>query len=95
MTVYLIHFKDKIGHSQHYIGYTGNLDRRIAAHRGTRWTPENGKTGDGATLLGVANSRGVEWKVVRVWPDGDYDLEKKLKARKKARVFCPVCKGKH
>lgn len=34
---------------------------------------------------------GIEWEVVRTWPDGDRTLERHLKNRKKAWTFCPHC----
>ena len=31
--VYLIHFDEPFQHARHYLGYTKNLDTRLAAHR--------------------------------------------------------------
>jgi hypothetical protein len=100
MAVYLIHFKNKLGRCQHYIGYAKDVDARIAAHRATTWTPptvegEGGTlTGKGATILGVLNHYGIGWDVVQVWPNGDRQLERHLKNQKNARRYCPVCNGK-
>ena len=97
MAVYLIHFKNKLGRCQHYIGYAKNVDSRIAAHRATTWTPptvqgEGGTlTGKGATILAVLNHYGIEWDVVRIWPDGDRAFERHLKNQKNARRYCPIC----
>jgi predicted GIY-YIG superfamily endonuclease len=82
--VYLIHFSQKLSHAQHYLGFVdGNLKRRIRLH----------KSGRGAKLLAAVNLNGIDWQVVRVWPEGDRELERKLKNYKKARCFCPVCRG--
>lgn len=84
--VYLIHFKTKLHHAEHYLGFVErNLPRRIKKH----------KSGAGAKLLAALNRAGIEWEVVRVWKDGDRHFERKLKNYKKARRFCPVCGAKH
>lgn len=38
-----------------------------------------------------AGSRLME--VARVWPEGDRDLERRLKRWHKARTLCPICKA--
>lgn len=83
--VYLIHFKTKLHHAEHYLGFVErNLPRRIKKH----------KSGAGAKLLAALNRAGIDWEVVRVWKDGDRHFERKLKNYKKARCFCPVCGAK-
>src|SRR5436190_351546 len=68
--VYLIHFEEKLHHAQHYIGYVdNNLKQRIRKHRSNK----------GAKLLIAVNSKGIQWEVVRVWEDGDRQLERRLK----------------
>ncbi len=90
MTVYLIHFDRPIGNpdtphgmARHYMGYTENLERRLAGHR----------AGNGSRLMAAVAERGIGWTVARVWPDGDRDLERRLKRRKKHRRLCPICRG--
>ena len=84
--VYLIHFQSKLHHAQHYIGFVEtDLLHRIELHLSNK----------GAKLLAAVNNHGIEWKVVRVWLEGDRRMERKLKNYKKARCFCPVCKDKH
>jgi predicted GIY-YIG superfamily endonuclease len=80
--VYLIHFDKPYRHAKHYIGHCedGKLEQRLARHR----------KGDGAKLLAVIQKAGIGWKVVRIWPDGDRELERKLKNRA-ATDKCPVC----
>jgi predicted GIY-YIG superfamily endonuclease len=84
--VYLIHFEEKLHHAQHYIGFVDkNLQQRIKKHRSNK----------GAKLLVAANSKGIPWEVVRVWEDGNRELERKLKNCKKALCFCPICRNHH
>ncbi len=84
--VYLIHFNEKLHHAQHYLGFVeGDLGQRITLH----------KSGRGAKLLAAINEQGIEWNVVRIWRGADRNFERKLKNRKKARCFCPVCGANH
>jgi len=78
--VYLIHLDQPFRHARHYLGWTLNLERRIAQHR----------AGTGAKLLRAVNRHGIRWEVVRIWPGGP-DLEHTLKARKNSPRLCPVC----
>ncbi len=79
---YLIHFDKPIGGSkaQHYIGFTTDLQNRVASHRAA--------TGSG--LTGRANKIGVSWRVVRVWRGADLESEKALK-RLGGVNLCPIC----
>jgi predicted GIY-YIG superfamily endonuclease len=84
--VYLIHFSEKLHHAQHYIGFVDkNLDQRIKKHRSNK----------GAKLLMAVNNEGIPWEVVRVWEDGNRELERRLKNRKKSRCICPICLNHH
>ena len=47
--VYLIHFDEPFQHARHYLGYTKNLDTRLAAHR----------AGSGARLMKVISEQGI------------------------------------
>ncbi|MEN6316707.1 MAG: GIY-YIG nuclease family protein [Clostridiaceae bacterium] len=81
--VYLIHFDKKYKHAQHYIGYTDDLDRRMYEH-------ELGSKG--ARLLQVVRDAGINFKVVRTWPEGDRSFERRLHNRKKSSQLCPICR---
>jgi predicted GIY-YIG superfamily endonuclease len=81
--VYLIHFDQPYYHAQHYIGTTIDLEHRIRQH-------QSGVSCGGAHLLHAVNLAGISWQVVRIWKGG-HALEKQFKARKNARMFCPVC----
>jgi predicted GIY-YIG superfamily endonuclease len=84
MTCYLLHFDKPISPNhtcQHYLGYSDNLVERLIRHR----------KGNGARLVQVANERGIKWKLVKIWPDGDRKLERKLKNWKNSPRLCPIC----
>ncbi len=83
MTVYLLHLHRKLAHSQHYIGFTTNLDKRLTDHL----------CGMGARFMEVCFERGIEWKLARTW-QGDRAFERWLKRKHGAARFCPVCAGK-
>lgn len=78
--VYLIHLDQPFRHARHYLGWTLNLERRLAQHR----------AGTGAKLLRAVNRHGIGWEVVRLWPGGP-ELEQTLKALKNSPRLCPVC----
>jgi len=80
--IYLIHFNEKLKHSQHYLGFTEDLDSRLERHR----------AGNGARLMEVVTKAGIEWKLARTWL-GDRKLERKLKSRKASTRLCPLCAG--
>ncbi|RJQ25560.1 MAG: endonuclease [Peptococcaceae bacterium] len=35
---------------------------------------------------------GIDFELVRVWPNGDRNFERRLKNMKKASQYCPICK---
>lgn len=85
--VYLIHLDQEFKGKRHYIGLAVTAEtylRRIQHHR----------KGTGSAFLRAVNRAGISWNVVREWPDEDGKFERKLKGRKKARVFCPLCNKK-
>lgn len=84
--VYLICFEKPFKHARHYIGFAETMDsfeKRIACHR----------KGRGAKLLDHVTKAGINFEVVRTWPDGDRNFERKLKNRKKSSDLCPHCKA--
>jgi predicted GIY-YIG superfamily endonuclease len=82
--VYLLHFERKLaGHAGHYCGYTSNLRARVAAH----------EAGDSAKLIEAITRNDIRFVVCRVWPDGDRDLERKIKQANNGPRFCPICCG--
>lgn len=103
-TIYLIHFDQPYKHAQHYIGFAEHdLLARLDEHAKTLWErwsePQDDgqghmrsgqKHGNGALLLGVLNSLGIGFRVVRTW-SGDRNFERQLKNMKHSSRFCPVC----
>ena len=97
--VYLIHFMTRYHHAGHYVGLADDVEERLNEHEHTSWTREalpdgsmrGVKKGLGATLLGVVNSAGIPWKLARVWPDADRELESRIKRNKNTPRLCPIC----
>jgi predicted GIY-YIG superfamily endonuclease len=82
VTVYLLHFERPVyGRSQHYIGFTTNLDQRLAMH----------KSGHGARITSIALKKGIAWELAHVWEDGDKPFERHLKKSGPARKYCSIC----
>ena len=84
MYVYLIHFKYKLHHAGHYIGFSKCLDFRIASHR----------EGTGAKLIRAITRLGIPWIVIRTWRVDGQGFERHLKNQKHAARFCPLCNPK-
>jgi hypothetical protein len=89
-TVYLLHFMERIGNpanpramAQHYIGW--------ALEPATRITKQT--AGQGAAIVRAVQARGIGFEVAATWP-GTRALERRLKRRKCAPHFCPICQGK-
>jgi len=81
--VYLLHFSKPICLSrptQHYIGWTTDLDRRIREHR----------QGKGSRLCQVAKERELTFTLAEVWR-GDRQLERQLKNLKNSPRLCRLC----
>ncbi len=108
MALYLIHFDAPLsGRAQHYLGWTDDVESRVAEHHATTWErydePQtldgrrhNGCShGSGATLIGAVNTAGIAWQVVRTWPKGSRQEERRLKKFHKLRVLCPICNPAH
>jgi predicted GIY-YIG superfamily endonuclease len=81
-TIYLLHFDQKIGRSQHYLGWTSNLDHRLEDHRAGR----GGKTTARFRAAGIGFELAAQWS-------GSQDDEKRLK-NKSLRSLCAICKDK-
>jgi len=80
--VYLLHFDRPYRHARHYLGYTEDLDDRIACH----------KSGNGSRLVEVISQVGIGFVLARTW-EGGRKLERKLKNQKNSPArLCPICK---
>lgn len=79
--IYLIHFTKPYKRARHYMGYTKDVDERIARHR----------KGQGARLCEVVVQAGIELIVVRLWK-GNRKRERQLKTYNGGSpVMCPIC----
>ena len=79
-TVYLIHFNRPLAHAHYYMGWTTNLEKRLAAH----------ETGNGSRLMEVITQAGIPWRLARTWR-GSRSLERRLKNQKNGPRLCPIC----
>ena len=81
--IYLLHFRRSYRHARHYLGYTDNLDARLAAHRAGRGSP----------LVAAAIAAGIEFELAVTWP-GDRHRERQLhRYHNTPRRLCPICRG--
>jgi hypothetical protein len=85
-TVYLFHFSAPLGNlsnpraqARHYLGFTEDLDARIAKHL----------AGKGAKIVAAALKQGLVFEIYH-WP-APLATEKLIKRRKETHVFCPAC----
>ncbi len=79
-TIYLIHFSTPYKHAAHYMGWTEDLESRLADHQ----------AGRGARLMAVITAAGIDWKLTRTWK-GDRHRERQLKNQGSSRRHCPEC----
>lgn len=82
-TIYLLHFNTPFKHARHYLGYTPDLDSRLADHA----------AGRGARLTQVIAEQGITFQLARTW-DGTRADERRLKNQKNAPRLCPLCNPK-
>jgi len=81
--VYLLHFEQPIcptRPSQHYVGWTKDLDERLYQH----------KKGRGAKFCGAARERGIKFVLAESWV-ADKSFERTIKRQKNHKRFCPIC----
>lgn len=85
-SLYLLCFEARIGSgARHYLGWTGDVEKRVEDHR----------RGRGARLLRLARDLGVGFKVTRTWPNMTRADERRLKGRKNHAELCPACRLAH
>ncbi len=78
--MYLLHFDQPYKHAKHYIGWTSDLDERLAHHA----------SGHGARLLAVVGAAGIGWRLARTW-SGGRARERQIKKQGGASRCCPLC----
>jgi hypothetical protein len=106
--VYIIHLREKIYHSQHYVGlcYESPYDR-LEVHRSTIWEPLDepieikpgifvkGKViGNGAKFLAYANFLGIHYDISKIYWNVNPWWEVGIKATNNTRRYCPTCMGR-
>jgi predicted GIY-YIG superfamily endonuclease len=79
--VYLLHFDRPYKHARHYLGWTRDLDSRLADHRG----------GSGANLLAVIKAAGIGFTLARTWSPADRNRERQIKRQGGLSRSCPAC----
>ncbi len=81
--IYLLHFERSYHHARHYLGYTDDLEARVAAHR----------AGSGSPLVAAAVRDGIDFCVAATW-SGDRREERRLhRYRNSPRRLCPICRA--
>lgn len=81
-TIYLLHFAEPFGHARHYLGWSADLDARLAHHA----------NGSGANLLRHVRAAGIDWTLARTWT-GDRHRERALKNMGGHSRKCPICRA--
>lgn len=82
-TVYMLHFDAPFGHARHYVGWSDNLPKRLAAH----------SSGRGARLVAVTRAAGIGFTLART-AAGDRHLERAIKRAGGSPRYCPICNPK-
>ncbi len=85
--VYLIHLETKYEHAQHYLGFVDGGEDRLKSRL------EYHRKGSGSRFLRAVAKAGINFDVVRTWPDGDRNFERSLKNKKKSSRLCPTCQS--
>ena len=81
--IYLLHFERSYHHARHYLGYTDDLEGRLAAHRAGRGSP----------LVAAAVRDGIDFVLAATWP-GDRHQERRLhRYHNSPRQLCPICRA--
>lgn len=87
-TVYILHFdKPYWLNCQHYVGYTKDLEARLAKHR----------AGNGSKLCRYAVNKGIQFSLVKVenYPTQSEarKRERQIKRRGGGGKLCPICRS--
>jgi len=83
--LYLLHLEPRYRHAGHYLGWAKAIDRRVAEHltAGVKASP----------LVRAALAAGSTVTVVRHWPGGSRQLERRLKRQGGLSRHCPLCRA--
>ena len=83
MGLIYLHFERSYRHARHYLGYTENLEARLAAHR----------TGNGSPLVAAAVGDGIGFQLAATWPGGRTEERRPHRYRNSPRRLCPICRA--
>jgi len=78
--VYLLHFDRPYRRVRHYVGFTRDLDQRIAQHRAGHRSP----------LMRAVRDAGIGFRVARVWHGVTRRFERRLH-KMNLKPICPLC----
>jgi predicted GIY-YIG superfamily endonuclease len=79
--IYLLHFDQPYKHAKHYLGWTRDLEQRLADHR----------AGSGARLMAVLAREGIGFTLARLWQPADRRRERQIKNQGGLSRSCPTC----
>lgn len=82
--IYVLHFREKLKHAQHYIGCTTKLSQRLEAHA----------CGAGSNLCRVLRDKGIEWQLgglMQCTFTRMRQLERGLKEQANSSRYCELC----
>lgn len=82
--IYLLHYKDKMSHAQHYVGWTNDIENRIFEHI-------EGKQ-DKCKLTYEFAKRNIPFVISKLWY-GTRNDERAIKKHKSQPKHCTCCKG--
>jgi cytosine/adenosine deaminase-related metal-dependent hydrolase len=85
--IYILHIDPPLAHARHYVGWTADEDvsRRVREH-----LEQTGRRPSRLVAAALAAGRAVTLAGAL---EGDRALERRLKARKGAASFCPLCRA--
>lgn len=83
--LYLLHFDPPYLHAGHYLGYSDDIERRVAEHLAA-----NGKA---SPLVRAALHAGSDVTVARTWPRLGRREERRLKRQGGLSRHCPRCRA--
>jgi hypothetical protein len=81
-TIYLVHLHRPYRHARHYLGWTADVERRLAEHRAGRGSP----------LLRAAAAAGIDFEVVRTWPGTRFEERRLHRFKNTPARLCPICR---
>jgi hypothetical protein len=82
--IYLLHLQRSYKHARHYLGYTENLERRLAQHRAGRGS---------SPLIAAAIAAGIEFELAATWPGDRAEERRRHEFKNSPARLCPICRA--